>query len=137
MILHHHEGEPIPPGYRVEEGHLRGLALTGGLIAAGTYGLTALGTSVILATFGGGADETAVLLVPLVGPFIAISTLDFDDSIGITMMTMNGTTQIAGVLMMIAGLATSHDHLVPDVPQYNVTPLVGPNHGGIGVNGVF
>lgn len=101
---------PIPEGYFVESRTRKGLLIPGSIMFGVAYGLTTL------ATLGGNNDE---LLVPVLGPFVALSNNNCseddafcDDEGADNALLLSGMTQAAGAIMMIVGIAAKSRRFV-------------------------
>jgi hypothetical protein len=138
------EGQPIPAGYHVST-HVRVGMIVGGAVTFGVvYLITALTgalvTDVGSATGCGTTCSSAKpLLIPIAGPFIVLphtgsATGDFG-------LVLDGLAQMAGVGLIIGGIAAPKVELVRDeVGTFKVapTPLVFDNKGaGFGFKGTF
>lgn len=116
------DGTPVPDGYVKVERVRKGLVIGGAV----TWGVSWL----IAATAAASIDEdirddTAPLFVPLVGPFIAMGTLE-PDGAGRAALFVNGITQVAGAAMFIGGLAATKTVLVRSgKAEVNMRPGVG------------
>lgn len=145
-------GEPIPEGYRQDTQSRSGLVKGGAATLFSVYGLTAVvGSFLVLAEdidTEDGVDDNGVdpedyypLFIPVAGPFVTIATADTGRA-GSAVLIVNGVTQVAGFAMFVAGFAAQKDVLVR-VPSYaggptlEVTPLLGKEVQGVGVNGSF
>lgn len=120
------EDRPIPSNYRLEERVNRPLIATGLSLFALAYGIS-LGVSTIILSVGErGSEAFAPLLIPVVGPFITMGTLDEDIT---ATMTLNGVTQTAGLLLVVVGAFATDKVLVriePPVASAAPEILVGP-----------
>ncbi len=116
------EGSKVPDGYTKTERVRKGLVIGGAV----TWGVSWL----IAATAAASIDEeirddTAPLFVPVVGPFIAMGTLE-PEGAGRAALFINGMAQVAGAAMFIGGLAATKTVLVrTGDTEVNVRPGVG------------
>ncbi|MFO7178789.1 MAG: hypothetical protein DIU78_008835 [Pseudomonadota bacterium] len=138
-VLPYRDGDPVPPGYRVETRPATGLLLTGGITLAAGY-LVGLG----VAQNHRFAGSMGWMAVPLVGPWGAIggrtfqceitgtkvsSIDDFDDvrtaeqaeacvrraqreATTVAALAVDGMLQAIGAVVFVAGLASSTKELV-------------------------
>jgi hypothetical protein len=122
-VLPHREGQPVPPGYRLEERHNRGLA-NGGFVTFGISYATGLGYAVA----NGFEDGTGWLALPLAGPWIAIGSQEIkcnkrslendcvEQALGgaerITFMTVDGLLQAVGLTLIFVGYGIRTSELV-------------------------
>jgi hypothetical protein len=134
--MNYEEGQPIPPGYRVETRARRGLIIAGAVTFGVTYLLSAFAASI--AVDGGGSEEFGPLFVPVAGPFITIGTAGSEGT-GTFALVLDGVAQAGGIAMFIAGIATEEKFLMRnDVskPNITVTPMmVGDSSFGLGIRG--
>jgi hypothetical protein len=146
--LHYVEGQPIPEGYHVERGPIRALVVAG---AATTGSVWILGLS--FASGSSFANASGWLLVPVLGPWIALGTrrnecrlgtnstdvfCDSSESSMRTLYVLDGLVQGAGAAMFLAGMLSTRTKLVRnDVAEITVAPiLIGSGHG-LGAFGRF
>lgn len=150
-----HEGDPLPAGYHAEKEMYVPLVMAGA-IELGTTWLTlgVLPGAILLAA---GADSSglsscvactsggATLLVPAIGPFLAMIVLGAEgatEPAGYALLAVDGVIQSAGLGMLIAGLVMQRDILVKDRVagiDVEVQPVVsaGPGGGTLGLSGSF
>ena len=128
------EGQPIPPGYRVETRARRGLIVGGAVTFGVLYLLSAFTASV--AVDAGDSEEFGPLFIPVVGPFVTISTADAEGA-GTFALVLDGVGQAGGVAMFIAGLMTEEKFLLRnDQAKISVTPMtMGNSSFGLGLRG--
>ena len=144
--LPYSENRPVPPGYAVEENHLRGLII-GGAVTLGT--LWAISFSV--ASSNNYSAANGWLAVPVIGPFGWLATrkapqcntsYDYscsDESSNRTLVAFDAIGQLAGAGMLIAGLAVTHKRLVLIDPQaaIAVAPYATSRGSGLQLIGQF
>lgn len=129
------EGQPIPPGYRLETRMRRGLVIGGAVTFGSTYLLSALTASV--AVDAGGADEFGPLFIPVAGPFVTIGTAESEGT-GTFLLVLDGIGQAGGVAMFIAGLATEEQFLLRnDIATIKAVPILTPTTVGFGIQGTM
>jgi hypothetical protein len=146
------EGAAIPPGYEPDTRVRKGL-LIGGLV---TFGVAWLGSAAAASyfiekddqysdrTFQVGDEEgeeypaAAPLYVPVIGPFVAIGTMDPDKQVTAALVA-DGIVQIGGVAMALAGLIAQEKVLVrTESASVAVVPTVTTNGaGGVSLTGSF
>jgi hypothetical protein len=126
--LPYREGQPVPPGYRLEERRNRGLS-TGGIVTFGISYAAALG----YALANGLEEGTGWLAVPVVGPWAAIGAQEIqcktptvsnpnvgnecvEKALGgaerITFFTVDGLLQAVGVTLIFVGIGIKTTELV-------------------------
>ncbi len=116
------EGDPVPPGYRVENRTRTGLVIGGSIMFGIMYGVTA--------SFGGTGTDTGWLYVPVAGPFIYSSTLDSEwAGIARFFLYMDGLIQAGGAAMLIVGLVGKTELVRNDIAKVSVMPMVGKASG--------
>ena len=144
--LPYSENRPVPPGYAVEEYHLRGLII-GGAVTLGT--LWAISFSV--ASSNNFSAANGWLAVPVIGPFGWLATrkspqcntsYDYncsDESSNRTLVAFDAIGQLAGAGMLIAGLAITRKRLVLVDPQaaIAVAPYATSRGSGLQLIGRF
>lgn len=145
--LPYSENRPVPPGYALDEYHIRGLII-GGAVTLGT--LWAISFSVASSNDFSGANGW--LAVPVIGPFGWLATRKApqcntatyysscnDESSNRTLVAFDGIGQIAGAGMLIAGLAVTRKRLVLIDPQaaIAVAPYATSRGSGLQLVGQF
>jgi len=146
--LPYSDNRPVPPGYAVEENHLRGLII-GGAVTLGT--LWAISFSV--ASSNNFSAANGWLAVPVIGPFGWLATrkspqcntsYDYsyscsDESSNRTLVAFDAIGQLAGAGMLIAGLAITRKHFVLVDPQaaIAVAPYATSRGSGLQLIGQF
>jgi hypothetical protein len=138
-------GDPIPPGYHVETGPIRGLYITGGAILGAGY-VAGLVTGFVKGDSGGGYAA-----IPVAGPFIAGAVLKTScqggfECIGVTLddaffkglLYGFGVVQAAGTVLLVTGVSVHRTRLVRDRTVSLVpVPLAARNGAGLGLQGTF
>lgn len=116
------EGAQIPDGYTKVERVRKGLVIGGAV----TLGVGWLIASTAAASIDEDIeDETAPLFIPVVGPFIAMGTLEAEGA-GRAALFVNGMAQVAGAAMLIGGIAATKTVLVrTKTAEINVRPGLG------------
>ncbi len=154
------EGLPVPQGYHLETKRSDGLVY-GGLALWGIPYTSGL----VVAAANGFDHGTGWLLVPVAGPFIGLGSREIncnldrfetdpsvelkdleeqcldsaiDEVTAVAFLTASGLFQTSGVLLLVAGLATSEEQLVrDDVSKVAIHPVVGPGQMGLIATGRF
>lgn len=136
-------GQPVPPGYYVQESVRRGPVIAGAIVLGVPY---VIGVSV--ASGNNFEDATGWLVIPAIGPWIALGTRKNDcgdsaldctnDAAERTLLTLDGLMQTTGAVLFIWGLASTSRRLVRnDIVELTITPtLVGSGYG-VGAVGMF
>ncbi len=116
------EGSEVPDGYTKVERVRRGLVIGGAV----TWGVSWLIAAAAAASMDDNIkDDTGPLFIPVVGPFIAMGTLE-PEGVGRAGLFINGMAQVAGATMLISGLAATKTVLVrTKYSQVNVRPGLG------------
>jgi hypothetical protein len=154
-ILPYREGYPVPPGYEVVKRPATGL-LAGGLV-----GLSIAYTGgVVFAAVNGFKNGTGWLAVPIVGPWGAIGSRNYEtcrtrtvaeakacvrnavkEVQVITFFAVDGLGQLAGGLVTLAGVVSSKEELVRsdlvEKVQVSVLPPVQGSPWAVSVSGQF
>lgn len=130
------EGQPIPPGYRVETRARKGLIVGGAVTFGVLYLLSAFTASV--AVDSGDSEEFGPLFIPVAGPFVTIGTAEAQ-GVGTFALVLDGVGQAGGVAMFIAGMVTEEKFLLRnDQAKISVTPMmVGESSFGLGIRGAM
>ena len=139
-LLPYREGMPVPSGYTLVDRPATGL-ITAGVIGLGI----SYATGVIIAASQGFDNGTALLALPIIGPYAAIGTREYacevntvaaakkctaDETQIVTLMAVDGLAQTAGALVAVAGLMSGTKELVrSDLPEVSVTPPVSARSG--------
>jgi hypothetical protein len=134
-------GDPVPPGYE-KTGRVRAGLVTAGSVVFGFAYTTSVVTGVFTVRMG---SEFVPLFVPVVGPFIAIGTVRHERGLiaeGIFLFAFNGTAQLTGAVLLIAGLVAQKPILVRTTKLGGVdvrwTPVAfGKTGPGLGLAGTF
>jgi hypothetical protein len=148
--LDYEEGQPIPPGYhvdtRIRKGMVIGGAVTLGALWVFSVLVAAIATSIEEEEerFDGTDDDgispadTAMLFIPVAGPFISIVTYEASTA-GAVPLIFDGVGQSAGLVLLIVGLAAQEQVLKRDYGGITLeaTPMVGQGYGGMGLTGKF
>lgn len=132
------DGGAPPPGYQLDSEPRSGLWITGAALAGGVYLATFLvaGTAV-----SEGEEDLAPLFIPVVGPWVAVRTSDDGDDELRVPLVMSGIAQLAGVGLLIGGLAAQREVFVrsdavrAEAPKPTATFAVGP--GNVSMLGQF
>lgn len=142
-----YNGGPVPRGYHLEERPRRGLIIGGAL----TLGIPWV-LGVTIASTDDFSNQSGWLLVPALGPWITIAarktdqicsysgsslsdTSCHDDNGMRTLLILDGLTQAAGTIMLIAGLSSTKKVIVRDfVGSLHFTPA---RMGKLGYGGVL
>jgi len=144
------DGDPIPPGYHVEEKPRSGL-VTGGLIMVLVpYSIGVFAT--LAANFG---NESSWLLAPVVGPWMTMgqrryngcdssAKSDASNALGCTgdvFVTMglivSGILQAAGGTLLLVGILNPKSTLVRDDAALHIRPMNVGSGYGLGLQSAF
>jgi len=144
--LPYEEGDPIPPGYRLDSRPRRGLVVGGISMLASAWGLSliiGLSVDTLAAAFGDNKSVAWPLYIPVVGPFVGIGVFD-SKAAGTFVLAVDGLVQAGGLAMIIAGFAAPEKRLVrgadPQAQSGFVTVLpmpFGKNGVGLGLVGTM
>ncbi len=148
MVYHWDADVPPPEGYELDSNINTGLLGAGiGLLAGGWL------TSVMVAAIGSKAEEDeegdleeldsiapedwAPLYVPIVGPFIALRSLEPGVN-GTGVLIADGLVQVAGTLgIVFSFLDTEYKIVRRNKAQIDLTPAVGVGYQGLQLKGSF
>jgi hypothetical protein len=142
VTMEYEEDQPIPPGYHVKTKIRAGLVGGGAGVLGGLWII-----SIFTGIFGnighevttGEKDAWTPMYVPIVGPFITISTASTDLSGGGTaLLVVDGIAQAGGAAMLVLGLALPKKTLVRDAISFSPAPgvTVTPTFTGTGLGAV-
>lgn len=103
--IDYEDGDVVLPGYEVKTHPDRSL-LTGGLITLLVpYGASALfGGFLVLAGGRNERQEFGPLLIPVLGPFVAMGMWETTHEEGAFIMLANGFAQVAGAAMIVSSI---------------------------------
>jgi hypothetical protein len=148
-VIPYRDGQPVPPGYRLES------TGGGGLIAAGlVMGGTVYGAGLVIAANAGFKNGTGWLVLPIIGPWAAIGArkipctsqtvnLDCIDAAGdelraVAYLTADGLFQAIGLTLLLAGgSARQHQLVRNDIAGVKLFPHYGRNDFGVHAVGTF
>ncbi len=149
-------GQPVPPGYHVEERGIKGLVIAGAITFGATYFL-----SLAVAP---NQKYLNWLAVPVVGPYVSAERVEecgygyYDEETGrwvepedegdcvddadgaAAALRLDGFTQATGVALFAVGMLVRRQRLVPDPPRLalQIVPYrVGRNGYALGLTGRF
>ncbi len=120
-ILPYRDGQPIPPGYYLDESIYRGPTIAGAILVGAPYAF-----GLALAAGFNFTNQSGWLALPALGPFItaaarhntcpqnSIDTYNScsDDSVLRSMLVLDGITQTAGAILFIWGVSSHHKRLL-------------------------
>ncbi len=145
-FLEYEEGDPVPPGYHKKTRIRVGLVAGGASMFGVSYLLSIMtaGIGQLVANASSSIDGEPVkkdygpMLIPVVGPFIAIPTTHANTG-GAFGLTFLGLTQAGGMAMFIVGLAAPTTRLVRNdiAKKFTLTPTIAPGAYGLGAVGSF
>ncbi|EYF08571.1 hypothetical protein [Chondromyces apiculatus] len=133
------EGMQIPDGYTLEMRARRGLVIAGAVTFGTMYGLSLIGG---VQSISDGNGDFGALVVPLVGPFIALATSDasIDGELG-AVLVVDGIAQIGGALMLLGGLLSQKKVLIRNdlaSEHVEIVPFAtGRGDLGLGIRGTM
>lgn len=152
-VLPYREGQPIPPGYHLEERPLKGAIITGFVLTAVPYI-----TGLLVAATTGFPNQSGFLVVPWAGPWLTLAARKNhcepetyeeaeasasdpencveDAAVGFALW-MDGVVQAAGGTLLLVGYLVTRTKLVRDAPavSFTVTPM-GAGYG-LSASGTF
>jgi len=136
MELPYEDGDPVPPGYRLVRQRRRGLIIAGSIVTGVPWVIGV--TAATAANFG---DNSGLLVLPVVGPWLMLATNDLhgSDKAGErSVLVFDGLLQAAGGAMFFAGMLLPRVRLVRSDVVVSVVPLeLGHGAHGIGAIGRF
>jgi hypothetical protein len=143
--LEYEEGDPIPPGYRVVEQPRRGLVIAGSIVTGVPW---MIGVTVATANdFSGGSG---LLLLPVLGPWLALTTDFAHDQCDPTgnncsgrsdqrgLLVFDGLMQAGGATMFAFAFLSPRMRLVQQTTGVNLLPTrLGREGYGLSAFGTF
>ncbi|MDI1446973.1 hypothetical protein [Polyangium sp. 6x1] len=125
--LPYKEGDPIPPGYGIETRPRYKMATAGLATFAPLYGMSVLFAGSFAGSEGVVSGYYTPLFIPVIGPFVAISTSDAE-SFGVFMLMLDGLGQATGVALFVAGLLSDEKFVSRTPTAFDPRPevVVGP-----------
>jgi hypothetical protein len=113
--LPYKEGQEVPPGYEKDSRILTGLVVGGAVTFSVAWLVSIFVAAAVETPLDPATNEESrgnvALYVPLAGPFIALGTLEPSGAEAFTLI-VDGTTQVAGVAMIFAGIFARETFLV-------------------------
>lgn len=126
--------EDIPPGYEVQERYNLPRLISGSVALGALW----MATLVTVQLFDGSAGERAAAYVPIVGPLMAIGTLEAEGAEA-SVLTVSGLGQAAGFVLFLTGfvsdqvLVRSGAEGAEEEANVTIAPLLSPAHVGVGM----
>lgn len=145
-----HEGDPVPPGYHVEEQPRSGLVIAGAIVLGVPYFFSA-----VSALAASSQNESGWLYVPVAGPWLTLGRRTYscnpDDNnqttseslacVGDVFVVMglvfDGIMQATGGALLLAGELATKPGLVRNDEAVRVVPMRMGSGAGAGVIGAF
>ena len=131
--------KPVPPGYRVAPKPTSDLVFIG-FGGAGVAYLLTLTPLLVGQSSHASTDKYTPLLIPAVGPFVAIDTLDAE-GLGLGALVALGVAQCSGIVMGAVGIGLSAGNRlerVSSAPTFVLAPgAPGAGLGGLSARVVF
>lgn len=138
LFLPYNPEEPIPSGYSVVSAPTRAVTVVGFGLAGLSYGLALI--PVIVGRPSRYKSESFLpLVLPVVGPFVAIDTANPDD-IEIAGFIALGAAQVTGYVLGVVGLLTQGERLkrTSSAPSIVLAPgAPGAGFGGLSMQAAF
>lgn len=129
--MSYNEGDPVPPGYRVESRTRTGLVIGGSIVFGVFYGFALAGARP-------SNSDTHLLYVPVIGPVLYGNTLDGAwAGVARFFLWIDAFAQAGGAAMLIVGLIPKTELVRNDIATVHVRPLVGPHANGLALTGTF
>jgi hypothetical protein len=121
------EGDPIPPGYRLESRVRRGAVIAGTILFATTYGVNLLAASIA----DGNEDEELWLYVPGVGtwPLVGDCSDSGGNDDGCEFLVLHSLAHTLGLGLLIYGVAAQRNVLVRESRVIVVPARIGSGNG--------
>lgn len=139
-------GEPAPPGYHVDTRMDVKTLRSGVSLLAFTWIVSVVAGAILNEAEDEGDDDVdpgdwSTLYVPVVGPFLTMRNTSTDDA-GWAFLLLDGVLQSGATIMIVVGLTSREEYLVRNTarrrrPSLAVVPVVGTQHGGLGLVGRF
>lgn len=141
--LRYRTGDPIPPGYHLEERARMGLIRTGLVLTIVPWAVGAVGA------FGADFENhSSWLAVPWAGPWLTLGRRDYPcgedrevkcvgETFAIMGIIADGVMQTAGGTLLLIGALVPKTELVRNDLAVRVTPMSVAGGHGIGLSGRF
>jgi hypothetical protein len=126
------QGEPVPPGYHVEERTRRGAILAGALMAGITYAV-----NILIAGLAEGRQDYEWLYVPVIGGWVWMADQCNTNEGGCSFLVLHNVTHTAGVVLLVYGLAAKRTLLVRNDLGLTIAPTRIGSAPGLAVRGEF
>jgi hypothetical protein len=145
-----HDGDPVPPGYHVEERPRAGLVTAGYLVAGIPYFF-----SVVTALAADSNNETGWLYLPLAGPWVTLGRRHYScnldsssqttsqslacvaDVFAVMGLVLDGVVQAAGGTLLLVGYVATKPGLVRNDDALRLAPMHVGTGVGAGLLGSF
>ncbi len=149
-----HPGDPVPPGYHVEDQPRRGLVVAGAIVLGIPYFFSA-----VAALSANSQNESGWLYAPVLGPWLTLGRRTYScnaggnnqttsqsvgcvgDVFAVMGLVFDGIVQAAGGTLFLVGELATRPGLVRDEAALRVVPMrlgtVGSGGMGLGVVGGF
>ncbi|MEM1032951.1 MAG: hypothetical protein AAGN82_21575 [Myxococcota bacterium] len=149
FIPNYEDGDPIPPGYKVQSKVRKDLVVAGSVVLGSAWLISVLSAAIAQTVDevdeqtgevlnDTGPNDWIPLYIPVVGPFITIGTVGASGG-GVGILLLDGVVQSGGLAMLIAGIALPKKALVKTYGDVELTiaPQVGMGHQSLGLHGRF
>jgi hypothetical protein len=145
-----HPGDPVPPGYHVEDQPRTGLVTAGAIVLAVPYFFSA-----VSALSANSQNESGWLYVPVAGPWLTLGRRAYScnadannpttsqslacvaDVFVVMGLVFDGIVQATGVTLLLVGELATKPGLARDETSLRVTPMRLGSGMGAGVVGGF
>jgi hypothetical protein len=139
--LDYDEGQPIPAGYHLRTGMRTGMVIGGGALLGAWWIVSILSGATLGAVDDANhkhTERSAILFVPVAGPWIGMSTLHPDSATATFGLGVLGVGQTLGAALLIAGIAIPKTELIRDdlgKAKLTLEPVLAFDH--VGFKGTF
>lgn len=149
-VMPYREGQPVPPGYHLEERPIRAALITGYVVTAVPYF-----TGLLIAATTGFPNRSAFLAVPWAGPWLTLGLREnrcepetysedstdadgcIEDAVASMVLIFDGVIQAAGGTLVLVGYLAPQTKLVRDAPAMSFTVRRMGAGYGLSAFGVF
>ena len=123
--MRYEEGQPIPPGYQLEQRMYGGMVIPGAVLFGVFYSIGAL-----IAASSDPPRDANWLVLPVAGPWIMLSSTS--DGVGRFFLISDGLVQAASVALLVFGIRGRQVLVRTDLASLTVTPMLVAGGSGSG-----
>jgi len=124
--IRYEDGQPVPPGYQLEQRMWGGMVIPGGVLFGVFYSIGAL-----IAAGSNPPRDAGWLVAPVIGPWVMLASTT--DGAGRFFLTSDGIVQAASVALLVVGFHGRKVLVRSDLASLTVTPVLmgSAGHGAM------